>query len=254
MDSWHHCFKVLRLLQKKYKILLNSHLMTRLWHIKIFASLEILLLGYCDILMHLKMSISIYDQFVSEPDIPTSITLGLMYHFKCSSLFHHCIFRDYYPGFIGAHEIHIKDLTGIKNYKKLMSPLNSPLSICSEYVNSSKLKYLPFFVQNYGLKDDRCQHWQVSRITENYCHQWIQHLQIVHYAKFRGKWFTSFPVPLFKDSQLFLISIIIPWKSISTIFGTSFKTRIFFVFYFSATIFTLVLSSLSFGMCLMSLV
>ena len=77
------------------------------YDIIIFASLEILLLGYCDILMHLKMSISIYDHFVSEPDIPTSVTLGLMYHFKCSSLFRHCTFRDYYPSFIGAHEIHI---------------------------------------------------------------------------------------------------------------------------------------------------
>ena len=129
--------------------------MTWLWHIKTFASLEILLLGYFDILMHLKMSISIYDQFVSEPDIPTSITLGLMYHFKCSSLLHHCIFRDYYPGFFGAHEIHIKDLTGIKNYKKLMPPLNSPPSICLQYVTSSKLKHLPLFVQNFDLEDDR---------------------------------------------------------------------------------------------------
>ena len=76
---------------KKYKILLNSHLMTWLWHIKIFAGLKILLLGYRDILMHLKMF----------------ITLGLIHHFKCSSLFHHCTFRDYYPSFIGAHEIHI---------------------------------------------------------------------------------------------------------------------------------------------------
>ena len=92
---------------KNYRIHLNTHLMTWLWHIKIFTSLEILLLGYCDILMHFKMSISFNDQFVSEPDIPTSITLGLMYHFKCSSLFHHCFFRDYYPSFIGAHEIHI---------------------------------------------------------------------------------------------------------------------------------------------------
>ena len=40
--------------------------------------------------------------------------------------------------------------------------------------------------------------WQVSRITENYCHQWIQHFQIVHYGKFLGKWLTSFPVPPFK--------------------------------------------------------
>ena len=76
---------------KKYKILLNSHLRTWLWHIKIFAGLKILLLGYRDILMHLKMF----------------ITLGLIHHFKCSSLFHHCTFRDYYPSFIGAHEIHI---------------------------------------------------------------------------------------------------------------------------------------------------
>ena len=43
--------------------------------------------------------------------------------------------------------------------------------------------------------------WQVSRTAENYCYQWIQHLQIVQYAKFRGKWLTSFPVPLFKDSR-----------------------------------------------------
>ena len=62
--------------RKKYNILLNSQLMTWLWHIKIFANLEILLLRYCDILMHLKMSISIHNKFVSEPDTPTSITLG----------------------------------------------------------------------------------------------------------------------------------------------------------------------------------
>ena len=92
---------------KKYQILLNLHLMTWLWHIKIFASLQILLLGYYDILMHLKMPISIYDQFVWEPVIPTSITLGLMYHFKCNSLLQHCTFRNYNPGFIGAREIHI---------------------------------------------------------------------------------------------------------------------------------------------------
>ena len=80
--------------------------------------------------------------------------------------------------------------------KKLLSPLNSLPSIHAEYEISSKLKHLPFFFQNYVLKDDRCQHWQVSRIIENYCHQWIQHLQIVDYAKFRGKWFTSFPFPI----------------------------------------------------------
>ena len=130
---------------KKYKILPNLHLMTWLWHIKIFASFQILLLGYYDILMHLKMPISIYDQFVSKPDIPTSITLGLMYHFKCSSLFHHSTFRDY----------------------------------------------------------------------------WV---------------------------------LLAPMKPISAIFETSFNIRIFFVCYLSMTIFTLVLSSLGFEMCLMSLV
>ena len=89
-------------------------------------------------------------------------------------------------------------LTCVNNYKNLLSPLNSPPSICAEYKISSKLKHLLFFVQNYDLKDDRCQRWQestLSRITENYCHQWIQQLQIVHYAKFCGKWLTSFPAP-----------------------------------------------------------
>ena len=92
-------------------------------------------------------------------------------------------------------------LAGIKNYKKLLPPLNSSPSICAEYEILSKLKHLLFFIQNYGLKDDRYQHWQVSRITENYCHQWIQYLQIVHYAKMCGKWLTSFPVPHFKDNE-----------------------------------------------------
>ena len=32
MDSWHHYFEVLWLPGKKYKILLNSHQMTWLWH------------------------------------------------------------------------------------------------------------------------------------------------------------------------------------------------------------------------------
>ena len=27
------------------------------------------------------------------------------------------------------------------------------------------MKYLPFFIQNYGLTDGRCQHWQVSLLT-----------------------------------------------------------------------------------------
>ena len=95
----------------------------------------------------------------------------------------------------------VPKLTGIKNYRKLLPPLNSPPSIWAKYEISSKLKHLLFFVQNYGLKDDRYQYWQVSRITENYCHQWIQYLQIVDYAKICGKWLTSFPVPHFKDNE-----------------------------------------------------
>ena len=58
-QSYKELFQSDMVAAKKYKILLNSHLMTWLWHIKIFASLEILLLGCYDILMHLKMSIFI---------------------------------------------------------------------------------------------------------------------------------------------------------------------------------------------------
>ena len=104
------------------------------------------------------------------------------------------LWRDRYDR---CQQWQVSILTSIKNYKKLLSRLNSPSSICAEYEISSKLKHLPFFVQNDGLKDDRYKPWQVSRITENYCDQWIQHLQIVYYAKFRGKWLTSFPVPRF---------------------------------------------------------
>ena len=52
----------------------------------------------------------------------------------------------------------VSNLTVVKNPKNLLSPLNSSPSICLEYKISSKLKHLPFFVQNYGLKDGRCQH------------------------------------------------------------------------------------------------
>ena len=60
---------------------------------------------------------------------------------------------------------HVSNLTGIKNHKKLLPLVNSPPSICVEYKISWKLKHLPFFVQNYGLKDDRFQQWQVSILT-----------------------------------------------------------------------------------------
>ena len=95
----------------------------------------------------------------------------------------------------GAYIDRFQYLKASKLIKKILSPLNSPPCIFAEYEISSKLKHLLLFVQNYGLKDGTCHHWEVSRITQNYCHQWIQYLQIVHYAKFRGKWLASFPVP-----------------------------------------------------------
>ena len=104
-------------------------------------------------------------------------------------------------------------LTGVKNYKNLLSPLNSRPPFCAEYKISSKLKHLPFFFQDYGLKDDS----DIDRCQESQnCHQWIQHLQIIHFAKFCGRWLTLFPTPrsplfiprfpfpvhLFKDSHI----------------------------------------------------
>ena len=65
-------------------------------------------------------------------------------------------------------------------------------------VRNIKIEAFTVLRLNYGLQDDRCQYWQLSRITESYCHQWIQHLQVVHHAKFRGKWLTSFPFPFLK--------------------------------------------------------
>ena len=60
----------------------------------------------------------------------------------------------------------VPNLSGVENHKKLLSLLNSPPSLCAEYEISSKLKHLPFFIQNYGLTDDSCQHWQVLQITK----------------------------------------------------------------------------------------
>ena len=56
--------------------------------------------------------------------------------------------------------------------QKNLSPLNSGPSICVELQISSKLKLLQLLLKtivtiefitlrNYGLKDDRCQYWQV---------------------------------------------------------------------------------------------
>ena len=46
-----------------------------------------------------------------------------------------------------------------------MPKLNSAPLICPEYKVSWKLKHLPFFIQICGLKHDRCQYWQRSKLT-----------------------------------------------------------------------------------------
>ena len=40
------------------------------------------------------------------------------------------------------------------------------LDLCTVQ-NFIKTEAFAFFIQSYGLKVDRCKHWQVSRITEN---------------------------------------------------------------------------------------
>ena len=81
----------------------------------------------------------------------------------------------------------VSNLTDVKNHKTLLPLLNSPTSICAEYEISSKLKHLPFFVQNCSLTDDRCQYWQPSEITKTYCHHWIHRPRFVQSTKFHQK-------------------------------------------------------------------
>ena len=52
------------------------------------------------------------------------------------------------------------NLTGVENHKKLLSLLNSPLSLCVEYEISSKLIHLPFFVPKTWSN-----RWQVPTLT-----------------------------------------------------------------------------------------
>ena len=88
----------------------------------------------------------------------------------------------------------VSNLTGIENHKKLLSLLNSPPSLCVECKILSKLEHLPFFVQNYGLTDDRCIYWQISIFTgikknkKNYCHHWIDRPRFVQSMKFHQNW------------------------------------------------------------------
>ena len=73
----------------------------------------------------------------------------------------------------------------VENPKKLLSLLNSPPSFCVEYKISSKLKHLPFFVQNfqnYGLTSINIDRRQ--KLQKNYCHHWIQHPRFVQSTKF----------------------------------------------------------------------
>ena len=106
--------------------------------------------------------------------IKTDVCATLAQNYYCHWIYHPWPKRWQVPILIGV-KFHRR-----QESQKLLSLLNSPASLCVEYEISLKLKHLLFFIQNYGLKDDRCKHWQVSRITENYCDQWIWHLQIVH--------------------------------------------------------------------------
>ena len=94
----------------------------------------------------------------------------------------------------------VHTLTDVKNYKKTIVTIEfAALDLC-RVRNFFKINAFATLRPKLWPQRWQCEHWQVSRITKNYCHWWIQHLQIVHYAKCRGKWLTSFPVPLFKDS------------------------------------------------------
>ena len=46
--------------------------------------------------------------------------------------------------------------------------MTSPSSICVEYEISSELKHLLLFVQNYGLKDGRCQESQKTIVINEF--------------------------------------------------------------------------------------
>ena len=59
----------------------------------------------------------------------------------------------------------VPTLTGVnidrhqKLQKTIVNIEFTALDLC-RVQNFIKIEHLPFFVQNYGLKDDRCQHWQ----------------------------------------------------------------------------------------------
>ena len=86
------------------------------------------------------------------------------------------------------------NLTGVENHKKIIFTFEIATLTLSGVQNFIKIE-TSFVLRLWPIK---CKVLTLtgSRITENYCHQWIQHLQIVQYAKFRGKWLTSFLIPL----------------------------------------------------------
>ena len=53
----------------------------------------------------------------------------------------------------------VSNFTGVENHKKLLSLLNSPPWLCAEYEISSKLKHLPFFIQNWP------ERWQLPTLA-----------------------------------------------------------------------------------------
>ena len=123
----------------------------------------------------------------------------LCVEYKISSKLKHLLFLvQNFPnyGLTDDRCIHwqVSILTHVKNYKKTIVTIEfTNLNLCKER-NFFKIDAFATLRPKLWPQRWQCQHWQVSRITSNYCHQWIQHLQIVYYAKFCGKWLTSFPV------------------------------------------------------------
>ena len=70
----------------------------------------------------------------------------------------------------------------LQKSQNILSQLNSGSSICVEFQISSKLKLLQLLLKtiitieftilnNYGLKDDRCQYWKVPNLTSEENHK-----------------------------------------------------------------------------------
>ena len=92
---------------------------------------------------------------------------------KISSKLKHLVFLVYNFG-LGTDRCQhwqVSILTGIKNYKKFLSPLNSGPSIYVEFQISSKLKLFQLLFKAMawkmtGANIDSCEIWQASKITK----------------------------------------------------------------------------------------